>query len=175
MSGNKDDEMWKLLNKISSDILLYNRRSNNKGKKETQKLYEESIELCLKAGVLVMTKVEFDRWKSRNIIISEYAGETLKQAVYGFLQLRDTKLPQLWTFDVARQLTEAQRLINSCGFLHNDLKQNNICVITSVRKSPHVTIIDFGICTPIGGPPLLSQPMNEERRARNYWLAPEVT
>ncbi|KAK4290904.1 hypothetical protein Pmani_036232 [Petrolisthes manimaculis] len=199
MSDEMDEhKMWELLDKISSDILLYNRTSNNNiSKKETQKMYEESIQLSLKAGVLVMSKVDFDRWKSRcpsiqslvktfpglqelvricpdrNIIVSEYAGETLKQSVYGLIQ--KNKLSQLWTYDVAIQLTEAMQSMNSCGFLHNDLKPNNICVNTSSRKRPHVTIIDFGICTPLNGPPLLSRPMNKERRARNYWLAPEVT
>ncbi|XP_037797754.1 myosin light chain kinase A-like [Penaeus monodon] len=75
----------------------------------------------------------------RAMIATAYAGPIL----YDWLCKADALLPEEW-FAIAIKVAEVFRAIHAKGIIHNDIKNDNICV----KKTPNgvkVTVIDFGM------------------------------
>lgn len=94
----------------------------------------------------------------KNILVSIYAGRDLHEAMQWVVKM---PYKQMWIYEVATQLLEGVKELVARGIAHNDLKRNNICVATSKDGTPHLTIIDFGMCTDIDGRPLFRRPLSE--------------
>lgn len=77
-------------------------------------------------------------------------------------------------YDVVTQLLDILQVLLSLNIVHNDVKENNICVVTSRKTPPRVTLIDFGMCCNLNGPPLFSRPQPKSERDRRSWVAPEI-
>ncbi|XP_037797751.1 serine/threonine-protein kinase pkn2-like [Penaeus monodon] len=75
----------------------------------------------------------------RAMIATAYAGPIL----YDWLREADALLPEEWVA-ITLKVAEVIRAIHAKGIIHNDIKNDNICV----KKTPHgveVTVIDFGM------------------------------
>ncbi|KAK3883940.1 hypothetical protein Pcinc_011762 [Petrolisthes cinctipes] len=62
----------------------------------------------------------------------------------------------------------------SLNIIHNDIKADNICVVNNYNGSPYVTVIDFGLATELGQILYNNNPVPEECRINQFWMAPEV-
>ncbi|KAK4304515.1 hypothetical protein Pmani_023531 [Petrolisthes manimaculis] len=102
------------------------------------------------------------------MIVSEYAGETILRMVE-----KGDKLTPSWVCDVSIQLIQSYQRMVSLNIIHNDMKADNICVANDSNGSPHVTIIDFGLCTK-PGKVLYPTAVPEGCRINQYWMAPEI-
>lgn len=80
----------------------------------------------------------------RALIVSLYAGPILNDLFHPDVLL----LPEEWV-DLFIKIVETFRAIHAQKYVHNDIKDNNICV----RRTPggfEVTVIDFGLTKPAG-------------------------
>ncbi|XP_063597904.1 uncharacterized protein LOC134774423 [Penaeus indicus] len=94
-------------------------------------------------------------------IATEYAGQTLDHYLQGRLSLQHK-------YSVLRQMCTILGTLHHHGFVHNDLKPQNICVKVSAL-GPEVTFIDFGLTLLAGIHPRLDIRWTEE-----LMFAPEI-
>ncbi|KAI9004960.1 kinase-like domain-containing protein [Hyaloraphidium curvatum] len=64
--------------------------------------------------------------------------------LFDFVQLHGGAVPAAVAKDVARQLLDALRFVHSRGFLHRDVKLENVVV----AKDGRVKLVDFGLAAP---------------------------
>ncbi len=105
-------------------------------------LREEQIGLKLShPSLLKFIPVEGD--KSRLYLVTEYlAGSTLSRLLH-----KHGPLPEADALKIASLLCDALRHLHDCGYIHRDLKPDNImlCCDHTIR------IMDFGLASPIAG------------------------
>lgn len=82
---------------------------------------------------------------------------------------------QLDWIKIFREIAEALDFMHKKGFLHNDLKSDNI-VLSQENNAIHPVIIDFGKCRTITNPKRYSLVAKEQKKYRKYHqhIAPEL-
>jgi serine/threonine protein kinase len=77
-----------------------------------------------------------------------------------------------WFLEVVKKVASALRHIHSLGFVHLDLKPDNVLLAAStVRRSPQVKLADFGCAIDLGTSQRVHIP---HRRGTPLYMAPEV-
>ena len=79
--------------------------------------------------------------------------------------------------DVIRKFAKAIIHVHEVGFLHNDIKSNNVILNTMDKISYNSVIIDFGKSLPMSGlkgPKVLSKEKQEKYRKKFPHIAPEI-
>ncbi|KAK8718732.1 hypothetical protein OTU49_014511 [Cherax quadricarinatus] len=94
-------------------------------------------------------------------IVTEYAGDTLETLT------KKRVLSRLQTLEILSQVCNILIGIHSHGWIHLDIKANNIC-IKRTREGLRVTIIDYGLAVPLG------HKVNFPDVAKAHHIAPEV-
>ncbi|XP_042227734.1 serine/threonine-protein kinase svkA-like [Homarus americanus] len=102
----------------------------------------------------------------KTLIMTEYAGEPLDQ----YINKHNLGLDKLES--IILQLAKITEQMISRGLAHNDIKADNICIITK-EDDVKVTLIDFGLGTKLGEKVYKSSiPLEKIRQL--FWMAPEV-
>lgn len=74
-----------------------------------------------------------------------------------------------------QQVASIVKELNAHRVCHNDLKENNVCVLyTEEEEDLQITLIDFGLATKAEGVPLFTFPKESTQTAAWTWIAPEV-
>lgn len=82
---------------------------------------------------------------------------------------------KIW-LEIVKKFAEALLHIHEVGFLHNDLKSNNV-ILDIVKQSFNPVIIDFGKSLPMSGlkgPKILSEEKQKKYRKEFPHIAPEI-
>ena len=96
-------------------------------------------------------------------LVSDYAGITIRNYFKEDISFADA-------VEVILQVSRALQRLSKNGFAHNDIKDDNVCVLDE-EKGPVATVIDLGQATRIGGP----GPYSYHSHPEHYpWNAPEL-
>ena len=109
-------------------------------------------------------------------LITQFHGEKNKSLIV-WKAIRKLTLGQSCWFNVLKGISEALARIHEVGFLHNDLKSNNVLMERHGEAAYNPVIIDFGKARRIANPkPLKSlSPANQELYRKKYpHIAPEI-
>lgn len=108
---------------------------------EQEHAVNTSIHAALRAKKLdtryfQQTQLVFDP-RNSPVLLSDDLGVTLKTF------LRERVLQPRQIFDLGRQLLHALFILHSAGYIHNDIDEENICILSSGDGTHHLKLIDF--------------------------------
>lgn len=114
---------------------------NNAQRKKLKEEFEEEVGRLVKCehtNIVRYGKPYFFEENDRPFIVMEYIpGPTLDQVV-----LPDNPLPEATAIEYIKQIAEALKVVHKKGFLHRDVKPQNLILHAETGK---VILIDFGI------------------------------
>ena len=102
-------------------------------------------------------------------IVLEFVGETLREFLS---ECRNVSL----LLDTLAKVCDCVHEIHNNGFIHCDLKANNITV-SGEPHNPNVHIIDFGLATPVGqafDSKFAGINFHKKREYLRHWMSPEM-
>ncbi len=128
-----------------------------------RRLRREAEALARLAHPNVMTVFEAGESDGLTFVASELLeGETLRA------RLLRGALPLATVYDVGRQVALGLAAAHACGLMHGDVTPGNVMLGPGGR----VTLLDFGLARPIGGPSSETQPLDVAAGTSGY-MAPE--